>query len=366
MAARFHFIGDRTDRLFSNGERCMRRWQFEDAVQAFDAASQTDPSYAHLHLYKGIALAEMDRYKEAVSQIEKGRELAPANPFFPMSAGCLHLDEGNVLAANAAFERAAGLAPTNRVIAGYRILAEFIAGNASALTRVQPFVDLTPWSFQARLLMAMPASQSTTGAQMPAPPGKLTGNIEKWFFDRKVRRLLARNEHEAFVEFVESAPVVWQTEWKPRLGDARKQALRTLREEIDRVGTKSGADTQRRELYIRSANLRGTDSSGQASDLTRWLESYRASKNKRDDQTAAAVCVALADLKSKDGQLQAALDLCAQSRAIAPSAETDWIEAHVQSKSGKTRLARRLFERFAAAEPLTFRERVLERLHSHA
>ena len=77
---------------------------------------------------------------------------------------------------------------------------------------------------------------------------------------------------------------------------------------------------------------------------------------------AATVLATLAELKAEDGRMNDAIELCAESRSMATVPELDWIEAHIQRKNGRLRLARRLFERFAAADRLTFRSRVLKRL----
>ena len=248
MTARFHFIGDRTQRLFSKAERCVSHWQFEEAVKWFDAAIETDPSYAHLYLYKGVALAEMDRYVEALHEIDRGIRIDTSNPVFPMYVGCINLDEGDFRSADAAFERAAALAPNNSVIEGYRILTDHLRGSRDALAQLRTLIDLTPASLQARLLLSTAEEASNPrvdlSATSPRRPSWLAGarrlpeRIDKWFFRRKARRLFDSNEHEAFVEFVESGPSAWQSELQVRVTEARKRALEKINGEIERARTK--------------------------------------------------------------------------------------------------------------------------------
>ena len=91
---RTHFLLDRTERLFSRGQRALRARKFQEAIEWLQRAIATDPEYPHLYMYLGIARAEVGCLAEAVSDFARAIELEPHNFVFHMELGIRHLDAG--------------------------------------------------------------------------------------------------------------------------------------------------------------------------------------------------------------------------------------------------------------------------------
>lgn len=130
-------------------------------------------------MYKGLALAELGRYQDAIAALDQATRILPDNFVFPMYLGCIHLDEGQAEAAAEAFGRAAALAPTNHLVASYKLLADYVKGDKQALECLVPNLVQAPDGFKARLLLASadwtervsrePATTAPESAEPPRP-----------------------------------------------------------------------------------------------------------------------------------------------------------------------------------------------------
>jgi tetratricopeptide (TPR) repeat protein len=370
---RFHFLGDRTERAFTRGQRHLERWSFDEAVRAFDSAIDSDPAYPHLYMYKGLALAELGRLEDAVNAVDRAAELQSTNFVFPMYLGCIHLDEGQTAAAAQAFAKAAALAPTNPLVSSYRLLADYLGGDKRALHKLTPALVQTPDGFKARLLLALPGwSELDSGDRATtAPPAAKVqtrgglASIRRWIdgwetrrLRRRAHRLFAKRRYETVLDLLRDGQAVGDLD---KLAErARTEALKELSDQIDRLGTND--DKQRRSLLIRRADLR-LDDRARYRDLEQWVKSYRQSDSpKRARPVAADVFAAMADIDRRLGRHEVAIRMCEQSRVEGASGEVDWIEAQVRAATGPYRHARRLLERFARSQSLSFDARVKDRM----
>lgn len=370
---RFHLLGDRTERAFTRGQRHLERWSFDEAVQALDFAIDSDPAYAHLHMYKGLTLAELGRFEDAVNALERAAQLQPTNFVFPLYLGCIHLDEGRTAEAAQAFGRAAALAPTNSLVSSYRLLTDYVRGNPRALHQLASVLVQTPDSFKARLLLALPGwgqmdcgEAATTGpVALQAQTREGFASIRRWIdgwesrrLRRRAQRLFAEKRYEKMLDLLQDRHVPGDLD---ELAErARAEALKELSDQIDRLGTND--DKQRRSLLIRRAALR-LDDRARYRDLEHWVKSYRRSNSpKRDRPVAADVFTAMADIDRTHGRHEVAIRMCEQSRAEGASGEVDWIEAQVRAAAGHHRHARRLLERFGRSRSLSLNARVKDEM----
>ena len=370
---RFHFFGDRTERAFTRGQRHLELWSFDEAVRAFDSAIDSDPAYPHLYMYKGLALAELGRFEDAVSTVDRAAQLQSTNFVFPLYLGCIHLDEGKTAAAAQAFAKAAALAPTNSLVSSYRLLADHVGGDKRALHKLAPSLVQTSDAFKARLLLALPGwSQLDSGEHAAtAPPAAKVGTrgalatIRRWIDGRKTRRLrrrahklFAQRRYETVLDLLRDGQAPGDLDTLAER--ARAEALKELSHQIDRLGTND--HKQRRSLLLRRASLR-PDDLARYRDLEQWVKSYRQSDSpKRARSVAADVFAELADIDQRLGRHEVAIKMCEQSRGEGASGEVDWIEAQVRAVTGPNRHARRLLERFARSRSLSFGARVKDRM----
>jgi tetratricopeptide (TPR) repeat protein len=370
---RFHFLGDRTERAFTRGQRHLERWSFDEAVRAFDSAIDSDPAYPHLYMYKGLALAELGRFQDAVDAVDRAAQLQSTNFVFPMYLGCIHLDEGQIAAAAQAFAKAAALAPTNSLISSYRLLADYVSGDKRALHKLATAYVQTPDGFKARLLLALPdwnQLDSVEHATNVPPAAKVQtqgalATIRRWIDTRETRRL-RRRAHRLFAQ-KRYEPVLDLLRDDQAGGDletlaerARTEALKELSHQIDRLGMND--EKQRRSLLLRRANLR-LDDRARYRDLEQWVKSYRQSDSPtRARPVAADVFAEMAEIDRRLGRHEVAIKMCELSRVEGASGEVDWIEAQVRAVTGPNRQARRLLERFARSRSLSFDARVKDRM----
>jgi tetratricopeptide (TPR) repeat protein len=348
---RFHFLGDRTERAFTRGQRHLERWSFDEAVQALDAAIDSDSAYPHLHMYKGLALAELGRFEDAVNALDRAAQLQPTNFVFPLYLGCICLDEGQTGDAARAFGKAAALAPTNSLVSSYRLLVDYVGGNPQALHQLAPALVQTPDSFKARLLLALtgwsPLDSGEHAATAPSAAkvqsrGALA-TIRRWIdgwgtrrLRRRAHRLFAQKRYETVLDLLrdDQAPGDLDT-----LAErARTEALKELGQQIDRLGGDS--EKQRRSLLLRRASLR-LDDRARYRDLEQWVKSYRQSDSpKRARPIAGDVLAEMADIDRRLGRHEVAIRMCEQSRVEGASGEVDWIEAQARAVTGPYRRTR--------------------------
>ena len=370
---RFHVLGDRTERAFTRGQRHLDRWSFDEAVRTLDVAIDRDPAYPQLYMYKALALAELGRLQGAVAALDRAAQLQPDNFVFPLSAGCIHLDEGQTAAASQAFVRAAALAPTNSLIASYRFLADFVSGDQQALHKLAPTLTQMPDGFKARLLLSLPDwTRPETGEPARSAPRDANARasgafaaIRQWIDRLEIKRL-RRRAHTLFEQKrYEDVIDLRQDErfpgdLDPLVERARSEALKQLGQQIDRLGTRD--ERQRRSLLLRRATL-CPDDRARYRDLDHWITSYRQSNSPaRARSVAADVFAEMADIDRRLARNEVALGMCEQARVAGGSIELDWTEAQIRSVIGPYRHARRLLERYARSRALDFAARVKARV----
>ena len=393
---RFHFIGDKTERLFSRGQRLLARGSFEDAIQSFDRAIASDSSYAHIYLYKALALAELERYDQAVAQIDEATRLNSRNFVFSLYLGCIHFDERRLDAAATAFRQAASLDPGNTLVSSYQLLTEYVSGRKEALARLAPQLNSLPDSFKARLLVALRADEdvAATSASAEASPssgqswnllGAVRQRLRKWSvtrLDRRVQRLYDSNRYEEVLDLLRSEdlePSVDRDALAKRAATAASKELMTELSNLEQARSaktpkgrkelkrRAKVEERRRGLLLRLANLRDTGAPQRYRDLERWIESYRAVDSPtRTRELASQVLAEMADMARRSARLDSAIDLCQQSKSLAGAPEADWIEARSRLASGEPRLAKQLFERFGHSKSLVFSQRVTDLLRARS
>jgi tetratricopeptide (TPR) repeat protein len=393
---RFHFIGDATERLFSRGQRLLARGCFEDAIQSFDRAIASDSSYAHIYVYKALALGELERYDQAIAQIDEATRLNSRNFVFSLYLGCIHFDEHRLDAAGAAFRQAASLDPGNTLVSSYQLLTEYVSGRKGALARLAPQLNSLPDSFKARLLVALRADEDVAGpiesAEVSSDRGKpsnLLGAVRRrlreWSdarLDRRLQRLFEANHFEQVLDLLRSHDLELSEDREALARQARTGASKELMTELSKLEEGRSAkaykgrkelkrrakvEEQRRGLLLRLANLRDTGAPQRYRDLERWIESYRAVDSPaRTRELASEVLAEMADMARRSARLDSAIDLCQQSKSLGGAAEADWIEARSRLASGEPRLAKQLFERFGHSKSLVFSQRVADLLRARS
>jgi Tetratricopeptide repeat len=163
----YHILFDRTERLFSKGQRALAARDAEGAARHFEAAISTDPDYAHLYMYLGIAKAELGQLDDALSAIRKALELDPRNFVFPMELGVRHLDAGAPKAAIEHFIEASRLAPQNILVINYIRLASWELGEGGIEEIIEQIKDIPP-SFRARFFLSLLERLIKCGRLAPA------------------------------------------------------------------------------------------------------------------------------------------------------------------------------------------------------
>jgi very-short-patch-repair endonuclease len=258
-------------------------------------------------MYKGLALAELGRFQDAVAAMDRAAQLLPTNFVFPLYLGCVRLDEGQAAAASQAFARAAALAPTNPLISSYRFLADFVSGDKQALHKLAPTLTQTPDGFKARLLLSLPdwtqpeASEQASSAPIAAnaQTSGAFATIRRWIQERGTKRLRRRAQRLFEKKRYDNVLDLFQNDRVPSelntlVERSRSEALKQLGQQIDRLGMND--EKQRRSLLLRRATLR-PDDRARYRDLEHWIKSYRQSNSpKRARPVAADVLAEMADL----------------------------------------------------------------------
>lgn len=377
MTLRIPGVG--AERAFTRGQRQMRRWEFNEAVATFDQAIARDPAYAHVHMYKGLALAELGRFQEALAATGQATQLLPAHFVFPLSAGCVCLDEGQPGEACSWFLRAAALAPENSLVSAYVDLATFVCGDRRALHRLSGNVDEMPAAYKARLLLSFPrwSRSNTRWSQPDSGPqadqrvrasfthAGLIAAIAGWLAKqesarvaRRAQRLFASGKYERVVDLLCGYPTT--NKLNSLLGQARTAAVKQLDSELRQLP--KADDKRRRRLLLRRCAV-NTDDGARYKDFETWITSYRASNRPgRDRRVAGSVFAEMADIDHRHGRTSKAATMCEQGRLEAGPWELDWIEARARATTGALRHARRLLERYAGAQALDFNARVRDQL----
>lgn len=68
-------------RMLRAGTETWSNWNFEEGLEAFERAIETNPSHAEVRVFHGHLLAILGRWEEARQEAERAVELDPLNPF---------------------------------------------------------------------------------------------------------------------------------------------------------------------------------------------------------------------------------------------------------------------------------------------
>lgn len=365
---RHHVIFDRTERLFSRGQRALQAFDFPRAAELLQRAIDTDDEYPHLSMYLAIASAEMERLEAAEALLERAVRLAPSNFVFPLHLGIVHLDAGHPETALGHFRHAATLAEGNPLVAGYEAVASWDTGSREALAAILPTVRDLSSAFRARVLVRLEERRlGSAGPRAclktfsdhegePARAGWLPG-VKAWMARRRVRQaqaLVATGAFEEAVTLLAKNPG-WAMDEPASavLGDARTGAAAGLEREVATFpdGRDAGRRRarERRRLLLALANLRSdlADEPAAHRALARWLDSFdRSGRPSREYDTAAHLLVWMAEIDVARGEYARASRLCARARELQRLSRIEWVDAIAHLGAGERRQARQRFERF--------------------
>ena len=384
-----HFMFDRTERLFGRGQAALRAREFERAADLFQAAIATDPEYAHLHMYLGIAEGERGKLASAVAALQQAMALDPQSFVFPMELGIRHLDAGDPGAALPLFEKAQALAPDSLLVRSYVKLASAEVRGETLEELVKQLRDV-PSSFRPRLLVAVMARALRSGGvrpemleaypeedSVPAAPGAEPSRRERSRLERQIRkaqRSLERGEFEdALVRLLPLRAATTDPRVPVIVGDASHGFLRQLDEKLasveaderaarrglsglvraalDRRPLADRVAERRRNLWLVMSQVhaeRTSDDGGQYEALKRWWQSFVQSHRPRTESAmASVVLVLMARIEAIRGQHGSAVARCAEARELQPQPERrrqiDWVDAVAHGALGNWRAARHLF-----------------------
>jgi tetratricopeptide (TPR) repeat protein len=317
----------RTERLFARGQRALARRDHAEAETLLRAALVRAPQQPHVHLYLALALAEQERLAEAERALAVAIELAPAAFVFRLHHGILLLDAGDRARARVAFAAAAKLAPRNRLVEGYGELIAWAERGGVPSARLVALAGELPESFGARVLLELAELILDTRGpramlevvEPPAEPAGLPAGL--WLGALRYRdRLRYAEDLVDRGRFDDAACVIAAA--PSRLADPRARALleRARRGALQSVDAAlvAGDRSARGALLLRRYELENElgDEDGICKTLAEWRDLYLAAGAPRAQrQLAAAVSRRLAAVDIGRGRYEAALELCAASRA---------------------------------------------------
>jgi tetratricopeptide (TPR) repeat protein len=378
---RYRVLFDRTERLFSKGQRALAARDFEAAVHNFETAIATDEDYPHLYMYLGIAKAELGQLNEASLAINKAMQLDPRNFVFPMELGVRYLDAGEPKVARDYFIKAEQLAPGNALATNYIRLVSWEAGEGDIEAIMEKLADI-PLSFRARLLLSVWERLIRQGQLTLAMDDPLTRNgastspeqlsrLGAWWRRRTLRQARRRIDggdiegalgHLLSLESSQS-----DSEMAQLLTEAREKALELTRRQLDDPDQRTSwlqvlwwrmagkgpdaarefAERTQRALQFDLAQLQLD--LGRSADayeaLVKWRESFMAGGQPRNEcRTAAAVSLAMAKIDIVRGEDARGVRLCIEAREHAHVPGVDWVEGIGRLVGRDRRRARYLFE----------------------
>jgi tetratricopeptide (TPR) repeat protein len=378
---RCHVLFDRTERLFSAGQKALAAQTFEAAIGYLESAIATDTAYSHLYLYLGIAKGELGQLDEASVAIRKAIELDPRNFVFPMELGIRFLDAGQAKAAFDYFTDAARLAPDNPLVSNYLRLASWELGEGDLEEVIRQLRDI-PSPFRSRLLLRLAERLITRGqlavalddpvaAEGVTPVSQERSRLAAFWWRRtlwKARRLIDRGDAKGALWSLTTLEN-WQAdaEVTALVQEVREAALAATRRELSRPAPGGGwllrlwwrltrnaneefqayAERWRRTLRVELAQLQlDLDRTDDAFEtLAKWRGSFVRSGSPKDESVSAAlVFLAMARIEILRGDDGRGIQLCVEARDHADVCGIDWIEGMARLHAGDRRSSRRLFE----------------------
>jgi hypothetical protein len=348
----------RTERLFSRGQRALARGDHAVAEASFGAAIARAPRNPHLHLYLAQALGEQERLAEADRALAVAIGLAPTSFVFPLHRGILRLDNDDVTGARDSLAVAAGLAPRNRLVAGYVELARWVESDGAPSAGLVELAGELGESFGARALLQL--TRLMLGSRGPRaalavlepPPEPLGLPFRLWLGTLRHRdrvrfaeALLDRRRFDDAACVLAADPDALRDPRAPALLErARRGVLHAVDAALAgrRPAARAALLLQRYEIE----NELGDDAAVRAT-LGEWRELYLAAGAPGAQRPlAAAVMRRLAAVEVAAGRYPEALALCGASRAARQERETAGVEAVARLGLGERRAARHGFEAF--------------------
>ena len=387
---KYHWLFDRTERLFSKGQKALAARDFDAAVHHLQAAIVTDADYPHLYMYLGIAKAELGRFDEASLAFQKAITLDPHNFVFPMELGVRYLDAGEPKIAQDYFIKAQQLAPENVLVTHYLRLASWEVGEGDFEALLGQLAD-TSASFRARLLLrvcerlirqgqlalAMDDPLATNGAA--TSPGQVNW-LTAWSTRRTLRKARRRidegNAEGALSLLLSLEPSDSDSEMTQMLTEAREKVVALTRRQLDSPNRRPGwlqmlwwrmagkGPDALREFMERTERALHFELAQQQLDLGRpsdayevlvkWEQSFMAGGQPQNENRAAAVVsLAMAKIDIVRGEHAKGVRLCVAARKHADVAGIDWVEGVGRLAGGDQQRARYLFEDHLQTESLS-------------
>lgn len=374
-----HWFWDRTERLFSTAERLAGEWRFDEALQYFDQAIQTDEQYAHLYLYKAMALAELGRFEKASDTFDIAEHLAPDNFVFPMFRAAVLLDKGDAEAALQSLEKASRLDAQNEALRDYGLLARWDLGEPAAFWQLRRNLRGIPTHLSSRIAVRLEERQiepdpnsSKAGTdqphhRMPHWLGSQVGRAREALARRrmaKVDRLLAAHRYDTALQVLDSFSVT--TSQAQKEYDAKRRAALEGMCRKERKDLKEIDGPQRQKALLRLGLLQAE--AGQEDDayknLDNWMKEYGSST---DHASAAAALVQMAAIALDKQQYKSVARHCQQARSLSVRLDPriDLIEAKTAVALRNRRDARRLFERYLSTDVFYLDRRIEQRELNH-
>jgi tetratricopeptide (TPR) repeat protein len=377
---RHHWFWDRTERLFSRAERLADEWQFEEALRYFDEAIQTDQQYAHLYLYKAMALAELGRFQEASESFGMAERLAPDNVVFPMFHAAALLDQGNPGAALQSLERALKLDAQNEAMRDYSLLARWDLGEHAAFWQLRRNLRGIPAHLGSRIAVRIEERRID-----PDPNFKQAGNhrdrrfFPEWLhsrFDRirgalarrrlaRVDRLLAAHRYDTALQVLDSFSVA-TFEAEKEYDAKRAAALAGMcRKERERLKTLAGIQRQKVLLRLGLLQAEAGQNDEAYKNLDNWVKEFGSPGNNHPSSATALTQMAEIDLARQ--HYTSAVRHCHEARALGVHLDPriDLIEAKAALSQRNRRDARRLFERYLHKDAFYLDRRIEQNESNH-
>jgi tetratricopeptide (TPR) repeat protein len=350
-----HFLFDRTERLFSQGQRALAERDFERALRILRAAIETDPAYPHLYMYLGRAQAELGALDEAVATIRRALVLAPANFVFPLEHGIWLLDAGRAQEARVEFRKAHLLSLTNTSIAGYEQLAAYDLGELSADVLRTDFRN-QPLHLRARILVRLCERGLKSPAQLLHADSleSEAAHSRAFFFAGLRRRLILAKARRHLRDGNPAAAIAVcdrghdDSELAQLLGISRHAAIQALSAYL--ASTNAEDPIERRKILRRLAELY-LDVEDDERAYTALSEWKRLEDNDTDSDAAVTrwVLVTMARIDVRRGRPGRALAICREIDAAGRDTAVHWVKAIAALGAGDRRTARYELEDFLAA-----------------
>jgi tetratricopeptide (TPR) repeat protein len=377
---RHHWFWDRTERLFSRAERLADEWRFEEALQYFDEAIQTDQHYAHLYLYKAMALAELGRFEEASDSFGIAERLAPDNFVFPMFRAAALLDQGEPGAALQNLEKVSKLEAHNEAMHDYSLLARWDLGERAAFWELRRNLRSLPTHLGSRIAVRLEERRiepdpnfkhADTHEARRLFPGWLDSqfNRAREALARrrlaKVDRLLAAHRYDTALQVLDSFSIA-TSEAQEEYDAKRAAALAGMcRKEREHLKGLDGA--QRQKVLLRLGRLQAEAGQNDEAykNLDKWVKEYGSPTN--NHPSAATALIQMAEIDLDRQQYGSAVRHCQQARVLGVHLDPriDLIEAKAALSQRNRRDARRLFERYLHKDAFYLDRRIEQKESTH-